>query len=470
VKAPGLAALRRLWAECGAPSPGRHRQRSPAGGCGSFEVALPAITLETPAGQRRLERRTLAVEAPPIETVVGVRTELRAGAYTALGHPWIDHVRVAREDGTALAEGTDFSVDRITGRLRSRCDARVEVAYDWGRHRYDVIALDLASGRVDLLRGPDRVNDPNEHIPVLPGGWTALFHVYVNRDFCETVATHEWRGLVRRGEEEAHRAWVWEARTRLPRTMQRLRAGQALVVASYGDSTGALGEGADITAAGGARDTVAFWAGYPEDTLARLDRIDGPLGPGAHTRDGWNWRIVLGLEARYGASCSYRNWCIGGTVIGPETVLECRPGGLDPARLERFLSAEWDLALIQFGGNAIDPRRYGERYSYDCTLTLLEAIRRTGREAIVLGLPRLNPCSSPAFTRAWQRVNRQIVEAARTANVAYVDFAAIAGPGREGGLGLSPLTLGEQNLFNHPGLYEHARYAAYVLEIFGNEG
>lgn len=463
---PGFAAIRCLWARLRTRPLARHRRQHLEAGRTVFAVPLPAVTVETPAGRRRVAGRTLAFEVPVPEAVTGVGTILTAGAYVALGHLWIDHVRVVRDDGTALEEGVHFAVDRITGRLRGLYDARVDVAYDWARHRYDVVALDAATAQVRVLRGPDRARDPNEHIPALPTGSIALFNVYVNRDFCQAIPVHEWRGLVRRGGEGAHRAWTREARRRLPNTMRQLSAGEPLTLAAYGDSTGALGDSTDIAAPDGRRDTVAFWAGYPDDTLARLDRIDGALGPDAHMRDGWNWRVVLGLQALYGSPCTYRNWCVGATVVGPDTAAEGCPGGLDPDRLGAFLADDWDLAILQFGGNAIDPRTYGGTYSYDGTRALIAAIQATGREAIVLGLPRLNPCSSAVFTQHWLRVNRQIVRAARDAGAAWIDFAEISGPGREGGVGLSPLAMGEQNLFNHPGLYEHARYAAYILEIF----
>jgi hypothetical protein len=460
---PGLAALRRLWSRLRTRPLARHRLEA---GRTVFAVPLPAVTVETPTGRCRVARRTLKVERPVPEAATGAGILLTTGAYTALGRFWIDHVRAVRDDGTALAEGVHFTVDRITGRLRSACDARCSAAYDWAPHRYDVVALDPETGQVHVLRGPDRARDPNEHIPVPPAGWVALFTLYVNRDFCEAIPVHDWRGVVRRGGEGAHEAWLREARRRLPNTMRRLGAGDPLTVAAYGDSTGALGDSTDIAAPDGQRDTVAFWAGYPDDTLARLDRIAGALGPDAHMRDGWNWRLVRGLQDLYGSPCTYRNWCVGATVVGRDTAADGCLGGLHPARLAAFLAGDWDLAVIQFGGNAIDPRTYGGTYSYDGTRTLVAAIQATGREAIVLGLPRLNPCSSAVFTRHWLRVNRQIVRAARDAGAAHVDFAAISGPGREGGLGLSPLTMGEQNLFNHPGLYEHARYADYILEIF----
>lgn len=463
---PGFAAIRRLWTRLRTRPLARHRRRRLEAGRPVFTVRLPSVTAETPAGRRRIAGRTLAFEVPASKAVTSVRTSLTAGTYTSLGHLWIDHVRVLSDDGTALAEGVHFAVDRITGRLRGMCDARVGVAYDWARHRYDVVALDPATGEVHVLRGPDRARDPNEHIPATPMGFIALFNIYVNRDFCEVIPVHDWRGLVRRGGEGAHRAWAREARRRLPHTMGRLRAGEPLTIAAYGDSTGALGDSTDIAAPDGRRDTVAFWANYPEDTLAGLDRIAGALGPDAHMRDGWNWRVVLGLQSQYGSPCTYRNWCVGATVVGPETAAEGCPGGLNYDRLGAFLAGEWDLAILQFGGNAIDPKAYGGTYSYDGTRAVIGAIQATGREAIVLGLPRLNPCSSSVFTRHWLRVNRQIVRVAQDSGAAYVDFAEISGPGREGGIGLSPLTMGEQNLFNHPGLYEYARYAAYILEIF----
>lgn len=426
-----------------------------------FVATLPALNL---ADGTRVPGRTLFPPLPPVAMRHDEAAALAPGVHADLAHPWIDRVVVRRaDDGTDLREGVDYTVDLVQGRLLGLGAAAVRVDYDWAPHRYDCVALDPLTGQVLVLPGPHRERDVNECIPRTPAGLVTLFYVFVGRRFCEVVPVHDWDGPVRRGREAAHAAWAEDTRARLPRTLARLRAGLPLTLASYGDSNGALGPSRDRAAPDGARDRVAFWARYPAETLAGLDRMpDDPEG----MRDGWNWRLVRGLEARFGAPCAYRNWCIAGTAIGAERHPDRPPGGLDPDRLGPFLAAEWDLALVQFGTNSIDPETFGHGYNRDGTRALIAAIVAAGREVLVLGPPR--PCPVPArrLTGWWRDANRAIIAGAHDAGAAHVDFSHICGPGEEGGLGLSPTTLCEQNQYNHPGLYEHRAYAGYILEAF----
>lgn len=327
--------------------------------------------------------------------------------------------------------------------------------------RYDAVVAHPETGALLVATGTARSGpDVVEYLPA-PAGFAPVATLYVRPSGVEVIPSHTHDGLVRRGDEARHLAWINTCRARLPKTMQRLRRGLPLRYVSYGDSIGAVGggNGTPYEPNGGNRDILSYLSSYDADTLAAIPRFDGDGGAGAHVHIGSDWIVKDAIEDRWGAPVEYLNMCIAGTSSDNSFTVGVGPNGLYAARIEALLSLAPDLVHIRFGMNELTSANTFANIAY-----IVDAITAAGGEVIVSS--SLRPHPSLTTCDWWLYQVRQAIRAAMSRAVAYVDTSRIFGPGSLQCTGLSQNNLCAANDINHPGVRELAIFGKYMSHIF----
>jgi hypothetical protein len=186
------------------------------------------------------------------------------------------------------------------------------------------------------------------------------------------------------------------------------------------------------------------------------------LGDGAgvvHCKVGRAWRLKEHLERSYGGAVTYLNFGIGST-----NSQNTQHNGLYPARLAEVVGAAPDLVILSFGMNEL-----GAAYTFANTVAIAQALQAVGADVIIQGVPRINS-GHGASTSTWRYTNGELERAAAEVGAAYVPSTWIADDRNLGGMGVPAKALCATNKltgYNHPGIYELARYGENLVELTG---
>ncbi|CAH0173427.1 SGNH/GDSL hydrolase family protein [Stenotrophomonas lactitubi] len=381
-----------------------------------------------------------------------------AGAW--LGRRHISGVSAARSDtGTALTLGTDFAY-HVNGKLRGLIDVAafaVDVTYSYKRERYDLVQIDPQTQAVTIKAGPERDFDAVEYRPAPDEGRVVIGYLHVVGAMVTAINASKFQGgVVRRGGEADWQQLLMHNRACLRRLLGKAARGEAVKVASYGDSIVAVQLGdPPYTANSAARDRPEnYLINMPADTVAALPKYDFGDGAGqVHVKISAVWPLIAALEQASGQPVEYLNFGRGGTTSG-----DTQHNGLWPARLQPVLESGADVLLLHFGMNEL-----GQATTLTNIKSIASQAKAVGIEVVIMSVPRRNVVDGPALS-GWNYTNRALWRAAVEAGAAFAPQHWIVMDEQLGGMGASPDSLGAAALFNHPGPAEFARYGQVLVE------
>lgn len=135
---------------------------------------------------------------------------------------------------------------------------------------------------------------------------------------------------MRRGSEDDWQQLLMHNRSCLRRLLGKIARGEAITVASYGDSTVAVQLGTPpYTANGTTRDRPEnYLISMPADTVAALPKYDFGDGAGqVHVKISAPWSLIAALEQASGQPATYLNFGRGGPPPPTAWTMACgRPG------------------------------------------------------------------------------------------------------------------------------------------------
>lgn len=381
-----------------------------------------------------------------------------AGAW--LGRRHISGVSAARSDtGAALTAGTDFAY-HANGKLRGLIDVAafaVDVTYSYKRERYDLVQIDPQTQAVTIKAGPERDFDAVEYRPAPDEGRVVIGYLHVVGAMVTAINASKFQGgVVRRGGEADWQQLLMHNRACLRRLLGKAARGEAVKVASYGDSIVAVQLGdPPYTANGAARDRPEnYLINMPTDTVAALPKYDFGDGAGqVHVKISAVWPLIASLELASGQPVEYLNFGRGGTTSG-----NTQHNGLWPARLQPVLESGADVLLLHFGMNEL-----GQATTLANIKSIAGQAKAVGIDVVIMSVPRRNVVDGPALS-GWNYTNRALWRAAVEAGAAFAPQHWIVMDEQLGGMGASPDSLGAAALFNHPGPAEFARYGQVLVE------
>ena len=324
--------------------------------------------------------------------------------------------------------------------------------------RYDLICSD-PKGKLHLLLGKDRELDPEEFGARVSLGLKKQFALHSTPNGSELIPVHEWRNGVKIGHEAKHQEYLALSRDLLPLLMAKLKAQRSISIAGYGDSITSLGGRSPdqvLQSNGTRRDTLRHFEAYGDDWRAGVPLFNG------HHRLGWNWFLKATIERKWNVPVNYHNWGIAGTTSGTgiRTIDDHDyPNAAEPGRVERMLLDKPDLVVVCVGMNDI-----GDPIDTKSNIVSIgEAIRSTGSEMLVVGVPRQNPNFQSRDDLLWKYTHNKVIEAAKELQVAYVPLDQLYG--ETGAMGLSRQSHCAASFTNHPGARELAAIGEYMAQI-----
>ncbi len=385
--------------------------------------------------------------------------------FTSIAGAWIGRrnlsgVSAVRSDtGTPLVLGTEFAY-HVNGKVRGLVDVsayNVDVSYSFKRERYDLIQIDPQTQVVTVKSGTERDFDAVEYRPEPDAGMVVIGYLHaVGSKVTAINATKFLGGVVRRGSEADWQQLLMHNRACLRRVLGKAARGEALTVASYGDSITAIQHGSvGYTANGLGRDRPETYLGYvPADTVATLPKFDFGDGAGqVHVKISAPWHLVAALEQLSTAPVMHMNFGIGGTNSA-DTV----NNGLYPGRLDPMLASGADLLLIHFGMNEL-----GQTATLARVKSIAQQARAAGMDVVIMSVPRRNAIDGSVLS-GWNYTNRALWRAAVESGSAFAPQHWIGRDDQLGGIGASPESLSMANLINHPGPGELARYGQVLVQ------
>ena len=321
-------------------------------------LTLLALTLTmvsvAPAGRRCISSELAQLSADAPRTWVA-GTKLAALAANTNGQvpapdAFDSKSLVIRKGALRLAEGTDYLVDATWGSVglapgsRATTSDRVSIDYCFSLRRLDALVRD-SQGRETVVKGEEALTDPQP--PAIPPGTRHIANLYV------PYFSDGRHPEVFPVEEAAAATRTATTPGRLPRTLEKLRAGKPVKVVTWGDS---VTEGGDASTPQ-RRYTAVFEqrlrAQFP---TARVDVEVVAVG-GSHSRQ----------------------W------LYPERYPSLAPAA-ERLRWQRVIDARPDLVTIEFVNDAgLQPAEVRQVYG-----DILERLQAIGSEVILI---------TPHFTR-----------------------------------------------------------------------
>lgn len=440
-------------------------------------ISIPAFTISQSSGDVDVDSGTLTLDAPTSVSVVNADYTLKydlnvimdLNSNAPLPYRYVRNMTVVRaSDSVQLTGGIDYTDNLFDGALVSglinTLDIPVKLTYTGYSSRYDLIEVDPFTGTLSVVKGTDRVYDPEEYIPAPTAGKIPVCMAYVYADSVQVIPLYDWFGGVKAGTEVEQAKLAAHNASCLSGVLGKLRSGGDINLAGYGDSITAQGSGVWDTANGVTRDVVTYFADIPSDTKATWTLYDHSDGGGSiHTHFGWNFILKSHLETLFGGTVTYYNYGLGGTDSANyiDGVLR---GGSEPGRLAAMLSCNPDLVVIAFGMNEI-----GQSDTTNNMVTIIEACKAAGADVIVLGCPRpsyLGWSRTAAALKLWMQTNDRLWLAARHAGAAFVSTTYFEGDDGFGSDGISPHSYCTANRYNHPGPAQLATIGQFLCSLF----
>jgi len=350
-----------------------------------------------------------------------------------------------------------FSLPATSGSPRN-----VLVSYTYKKMRYDLIHYTPSTGVIAVTKGTERDRDQAEFIPATPTGAIPLFNVHVRRGGNIAVPVFDVVETIRRARWNEVHEEITRNRRLLRPVLKKLRAGSAVKIVAYGDSNLAqMGGGYSLAAIRSTANTIyhdrtkdtgglLLVPAYGSDILATIPTYDNADGAGSvHTRYGFAWELIRALEAAYSSAITYKNRSIPGANSSNSTY-----HGLDSTRLAAATAEVADFALIGFGQNDFG---FAENTTRTNVIAICQAFQAVGTIPIVLGCfrPHAKDLHAQHTTPLWQRIQRELREAAYAVDCPHFSTPTFYNDGENGALGLSPYDLCAGTKDVHPGIREH---------------
>ncbi len=504
----------------------------------SFSVVFPKVTAASYGGDILIDTQTITFDAPTSAAMSEAKTLKYAGLYNGainnsnfataerLQYQYVTAVTVTRNsDSVVLVKGVDWDIKPNTGLiygLKNIADVAVTVAYTGWKHRYDILygPTPLPSSGYGMVKGTDRIADPEEYLPVTPAGFSEIWrvYIYVNPDGsprADIIPRYRYRKRAMISRPGEYADLTQYNRASIAKYLGLVRKGTAGPIIGYGTSITAQGGGmgSNQVLPNVDRDVVKSAAGYfqtttkpeltgrmPNDTAATIPLFDGPLGTAKHQHLGWNWYLKKALDDAYGVNLTYLNMGVPGSR-SDNLQTSGIMGGLYPDRLNAMLAlASNALLVIEFGTNEI-----GQPYTFSNLSGIIGYFYANGGAAvIVVPPPQVGyPGGADAFSQSsiggegWLGTHKQCVNAALYTGAAYVDmirldgqYPVVIGLGspplltnyptdpaivsganldlwHHGCSGLSWMNLGSINLLNHPGREQLRQIGLMMGDIIG---
>ncbi len=357
------------------------------------------------------------------------------------------------------------------------------VSYGWSGTAYAVIYLDLVTGEIGYVLGPERVRDAVELMPDLgQAGRKALFTARTTAT--GVILTPVWNadGLTSRNISVEQMRDRQAQREAVPLTRAALQQGRKTCFIVDSDSITALQAGAPTVWVNGPnRDRARSPGGYLVTNFLGRDLYDGsgdypalPLidtGDGAgpnHTQFGYMWEMIRILRARYASEIIYDNMGIAGSTDGTGT-----NNALDDARFQAYKD---QIALRVGQGyavNAVLGFGMNNLLAMDTLadmMVLKAAAHAQGAEVTIVGTwhPNSNFMSDLTPWRTTQRILSAIAayadpDTGQTA--AYINTVALTDLGTNV-TGIPAIDFCSCNGLNHPGMREHPILGRAVAQPF----
>lgn len=381
----------------------------------------------------------------------------------------VENLVVTRDsDGQELIEDVDYKfipLGIVTG-LIDTADFDVTITYDGVYQRYITYLYDIVNKTIFANPGNSRKTDPEEYIPPNDTGSSVpIFNTHIG-DVVELINLQGWVGDNYMHDNMHH----FKERNKriLAKTRAKMIQGGNITLIGYGDSITCFGGFADHTIPNGtARDDVAFFSDYPDDTFTKIPVYDFNDGGGLkHVKEGWNWILKHAIEDRYGATVNYLNYGIGGTASGSDLNSNGRPNGLYPERIQYPLAdtevaiANGDavLVVLAFGMNEL-----GQVETAENTAEMAKKFKAKGADVIILDSARPNPLGRINHYEKWQSTSSYLYSAAISTDSAFVPFAPYITEERLGFLGMSSFNLAGAGRVNHPGRREFGFFGKLLI-------
>lgn len=385
--------------------------------------------------------------------------------FTSNPNPWlgrrhISNVSAVRSsDSAALVVGTDFAY-HANGKLRGLVDTpiyNVNTTFNYARERYDLIQVDPQTLAISVKKGVERDFDAIEYRPAADSGRVVLAYCLVVGATVQVIAAADFEGgVIRKGAEGDWQQLLMHNRACLRRLLGKAARGEAVKVASYGDSIVAVQLGdPPYTANSASRDRPEnYLINMPADTVAALPKYDFADGAGqVHVKISAVWTLIAALEKASGQPVEYLNFGRGGTSSA-----NSQHNGLWPARLQPVLDSGADVVLLHFGMNEL-----GQPSTLANIKNIVAQARAVGMDVVVMSVPRRNAVDGPSLS-GWNYTNTALWLAAVEAGAAFAPQHWIGSDDQLGGMGASADSLGAAALFNHPGPAEFARYGQVLVQ------
>jgi hypothetical protein len=434
----------------------------------SFSVQLPAIVAASYGGDLNIPAQTVTFDAPASATVTETKTLHYPGVYNGaidnsnfagqerLQYQYVSNVAVVRtSDNLPLTKGLHYDVKPNTGLiygLQNVADYQVTITYTGHKHRYDSLygPTGGASQGYGMVKGTDRIVDPEEYLPVVPAGFDEVWRLYisVNPDGsprADLIPRYRYKGraLIARPGEYAD--FLDYNQGCLAQVIARCERGLPLTIVVYGDSNWAMGGGmgANQTVANADRDVLSGQAGFfqttskpevfgrmPADTAASIPRFDGPLGAGQHIRIGAVWYLAAALQNKYRIKVTVLNRSVPGSTTA-NTMVNGIMNGLYTTRFNAFLGDVKD-ALVIFGKGM---NEIGSAATYSNLRGMIGYTFAAGAAGVIVAPPaQVNyPGGADAFAQAaiggggWLSTHSQCIRAARDSGAAFIDMVRLDG-------------------------------------------
>lgn len=385
--------------------------------------------------------------------------------FTSNPNPWlgrrhISNVSAVRSsDSAVLVLGTDFAY-HVNGKLRGLVDTpiyNVNTTFNYARERYDLIQIDPQTMAISVKKGVERDFDAIEYRPAADAGRVVLAYCLVVGATVQVIAAADFEGgVIRKGSEGDWQYLLQHNRRALASLRGKVGRGEAITVASYGDSIVAVQLGdPPYTANSAVRDRPEnYLINMPADTVAALPKFDFGDGAGqVHVKISSPWSLIAALERATGQPAVHLNFGRGGS-----TSANTQHNGLWPARLQPVLDSGADVLLLHFGMNEL-----GQASTLANIKSIAAQAHAVGMDVVVMSVPRRNAVDGPSLS-GWNYTNTALWLSAVEAGAAFAPQHWIASDDQLGGIGASADSLGAAALFNHPGPAEFARYGQVLVQ------
>ena len=377
---------------------------------------------------------------------------------------------VKRTDNQAiLTEGIDYKLfaneGKITGINSSVASLLVDISFSYTEERMDMVILDPATITASIIQGIERKIDCIEepYRPQKPFNSTKkLLNVIVRGNTLSVIETYKWNGIFKINKEAELIRDIEISKRFLPKTLAKLNTGQPVTIASYCHSIfafqySATGASPGFPPNGVIRDLMLWLEknNFQPDFLATIPTYDFNDGAGqVHVKLSAMWHLKSYLEKTYGSNITYDNYSIGGSNSSADTSVN---GALVPARLAEITSRAPHLVLVNFAINEISSTSTYENYRQ-----IITALKAVGSEVIVwAGIETVNNSFSLSRSTlvAKSNVLKQLAFDMQCAYVPVLYFQD------DNFSEIDSLSACAQNLYNHPGPWEHKKMGE-MLTIF----